>query len=343
MEETGQVFHGLEDNAVRRLHFAVDRSRDWAATLWKHGFRLVTVLLVSVVIFTAARQVPSGGSKGTQTPIAVQAYVPDAPKQTDWPHQYQWLSNRSRAKYESLSSRIAPPEGFSRVDVATDSFADWLRHLPVASAERAVTNSRKQTVYQPGDSRIAAVIDLQPGAGNLLLAPAMMVRLRAEYLWASKETERLAFHYTSGHLSKWSDWAAGARPTVHGKQVAFKKDRPEDDSRDNFCSYLETIFRYTTVYSLLQDMEKASSASIAAGDVFVATSKGGHAVIVLDVAANKDGRVKVLLGQGGNPAQTFHVLRGEDGEAWVKVSPASGIMVSGKLTLKMKDLRHWKP
>jgi Domain of unknown function (4846) len=220
----------------------------------------------------------------------VQAYVPDAPKPIDWPHQYHWLSKRSRAKYESLSTRIAPPEGFTRVNVVTGSFADWLRHLPVAPAERAVTNSRKQIVYQPGDPRIAAVIDLQPGAGNLLLAPAMMVRLRAEYLWAARATEQLAFHYTSGHLSRWSDWAAGARPTVHGKQVSFKKDRPEDDSRDNFCGYLETIFRYTTVYSLLQDMEKASSDSIAAGDVFVTTSKGGHAVIVLDVAANNEGR-----------------------------------------------------
>lgn len=342
MEECVRVFPGLPDNAVRGLNVAADRSRLWAGYLWQHGFRLVTALLVALVIFTAARQVPSSGSKATPALVPANTYVSDAPKPIDWPQQYHWLSKRGRAKYEPLSTRIAPPEGYTRVEVASGSFADWLRHLPVGAKERPVTNSRKQTVYQPGDPRLAAVIDLQPGAGNLLLSPAMMVRLRAEYLWAANQSEQLAFHYTSGHLAKWPEWAAGSRPTVHGKQVAFKKDRPEDHSRDNFCGFLETVFRYTTVYSLLQDMDKTESPSIAAGDVFITTGKGGHAVMVLDVAANKEGRVKVLLGQGGNPAQTFHVLRAEDGDAWFKVSPTNGIRVNEKLTLRMKDLRHWK-
>src|ERR1043166_7680940 len=166
------------------------RAKFFASFLWQHSFRAVTVLLVALVIFTAARQVPSGGSKTTQTPQAVQAVVQEPAKPIDWPHQYAWLSKRSIAAYQPLTKRIPPPDGFARTSVDPGSFADWLRHLPVAPADRAVTNSKHQTVFEPGDSRIAAVIDLQPGAGNLLLSPAMMVRLRAEYLWSSK-TENL--------------------------------------------------------------------------------------------------------------------------------------------------------
>ena len=317
------------------------RAKLLAAYLWQHSFRAVTVLLVASVIFTAARQVPSGGSKTLQTPQTAQAILQEPPKSLDRPQQYAWLSKRSRATYESLSKRIPPPEGFTRTTVEPGSFADWLRHLPVAPQDRPVTNSKHQSVMEANDPRIAAVIDLQPGAGNLLLGPAMMVRLRAEYLWASKY-ENVAFHYTSGHEALWADWAAGQRPSVQGKKVAFHKERPTDDSRDSFCSYLETLFRYTTIYSVYNDSEPASSGTIAAGDMFIVTGRQGAAALVLDVATNQEGHVRVLLGQGGQPAQTFHVLRAPDGTPWFTVSQSQGISLGPRETLKLKNLRHWK-
>jgi hypothetical protein len=255
---------------------------------------------------------------------------------------YAWLSRRSRAAYEPLAGRIDPPEGFARVKVSPGSFAEWLRHLPVAPPDRPVTNAKRKTVIPAGDASLAAVIDLQPGAGNLLLAPAMMVRLRAEYLWSAGKTDGLAFHFTSGHASTWADWAAGDRPSVKGKLVAFRRERPPDDSRDNFCSYLETLFRYTTVYSLLQDSEASAEGTIAPGDMFIQTGRAAHALMVLDVAVGPGGRVKALLGQGGNPAQTFHVLRAADGSPWFGVSASGGVAASGGRSLRLKDLRHWR-
>jgi len=336
------MFAGMTDPAIRGLHAASDRTRDLAGSAWRHCFRLVAVVLVGIVVFTAAKQVPSPGTRSGQTPPILEASVPDPPKAIDWARQYAWLSKRSRASYEPLIHRIPPPEGFSRADVPQGSFADWLRHLPVAPSDRPVTNSKRQTVIPAGDDRIAAVIDLQPGAGNLLLSPAMMVRLRAEFLWSAGKLDALAFHYTSGHPARWADWAAGARPTVKGKLVTFRQERPPDDSRDSFCSYLETVFRYTTVYSVFQDSEKSADGTIAPGDMFILTGRAAHALMVLDVATNPAGRVKVLLGQGGNPAQTFHVIRADDGSPWFSVSKAGGVTLRGKESLKLKDLRHWR-
>ncbi|HUN81558.1 MAG TPA: DUF4846 domain-containing protein [Phycisphaerae bacterium] len=333
------------------VHRAVGRAAGLGAFLWQHSFRAVTVLLVALVVFTAARQVPSGGSKTTQTPPVAEAVVHEAPKPIDWPQKFAWLSKRSRGAFESLSKRIPPPEGFARVSVEPGSFADWLRHLPVAAADRAVTNSKHQTVFEPGDSQLAAVIDLQPGAGNLLLPPAMLVRLRAEYLWSAK-ADNITFHYTSGHEARWEDWVAGQRPSVQGKKVSFRQERPRDDSRDSFCSYLETLFRYTTIYSVFNDSEPVGNGTIAAGDMFVVTGRrdkkeskefvAQSAVLVLDVATNPEGRVKVLLGQGGNPAQTFHVLKSPEGDPWFTVSQSQGVTLSGRDTLKLKYLRRWK-
>jgi len=44
------------------------------------------------------------------------------------------------------------------------------------------------------------------------------------------------------------------------------------------------------------------------GDVLIQGGYPGHAVLVLDVAAGKDGRRWLLLGQSYMPAQDFHVL-----------------------------------
>ena len=72
------------------------------------------------------------------------------------------------------------------------------------------------------------------------------------------------------------------------------------------------------------------------------TGRAAHAVMILDVATSPAGRVKVMLGEGGNPAQTFHVLRAEDGTGWFAVSKSTGIALRGKESLKLKDLRHWR-
>jgi len=180
----------------------------------------------------------------------------------------------------------------------------------------------------------------------------MLVRLRAEYAWTSRSLSGLAFHYTSGHLSAWSEWAGGKRPVVRGKLVHFEESHAADDSRENFCGYLETLFRYTTVYSLLEDTRRNEDGTIAGGDIFVTTSppkarsaganRPGHAVMVLDVAMNEKGHLRILLGQGGNPAVSFHVPRSDEGSPWFAVSRSSGITLQGRTWFRLTDLRHWK-
>lgn len=315
----------------------------WPAWIGRHGTRLLALLIVAAVVFKATRTSPEAGTRSLELPQPAAAADEAAPApKIDHANRYAWLTRRGRAAYIPLRERIPPPEGFQRVDVEPGSFADWLRNLPVAPSDRAVTNFRRQVVIPAGDPQIAAVIDLQPGAGNLLTAPAMAVRLRAEYAWVSGGLPNLVFHYTSGHPVSWADWAAGQRPVVRGRKVEFEHDRPADASRESFCGYLETLFRYTTVYSLLQDTQAASDASIAAGDVFVTGGRLGMAVLVLDVATGPGGGVRVLLGQGGNPAVTFHVPCSVPGQPWCQVSKSRGISLQGREWLKLKDLRHWK-
>lgn len=80
--------------------------------------------------------------------------------------------------------------------------------------------------------------------GHLQQCADAVMRLRAEWLWASGQRERVAFHFTSGDLAAWPAWRAGERPFVVGSYVRWMKRAAADDSYAAFRSYLETVFRY---------------------------------------------------------------------------------------------------
>jgi hypothetical protein len=299
------------------------------------------VIIFIVVILVVARQVSQPGPGASDQPPTTEA-VENSQQQLDRPAQYAWMPAKERKTYEPLLDRIPTPDGYTRVAASPGSFADWLRFLPVAPAGTPVTTAKHATVLPADAPGLAAVVALQPQTAKTLSAPNMAIRLRAEWLWAEGKADEAAFHFTSGHLSTWRDWAGGERPTVQGRNVSVTRNAPPDSSRVSFCGYLETVFRYGTVYSLLLDTDKAADLAVQASDVLIRTGKIGHAVVVLDVARNAQGHTRVLLGQGGTPPQTFHVLRGKDGSPWFPFSRTEPIDLGPKGVFQLKDLRRWK-
>lgn len=319
-----------------RLYSRRRRTRWWAVPV----LRGIALVAIAAIVLTTARQ--SG------TPARLHSEMPRPPETedsaslfVDRSQQYAWLSRQERKAYVPLALQIPDPAGFQRVKAGTGGFADWLRHLPAAPPGTPVKTAKNQIVRAGDDPRLAATVVLQPRGGKLLDASNIVVRLRAEFLWAAGLKDRLVFRFTSGHLAAWSDWAAGVRPFVQGRNVEFRQVEPPDDGRESFTCYLEVLFRYGTVYSLMQDTFPVTDGTIEPGDVFVRPGRPGHAVLVLDVAVSGDGRVSVLLGQGGTPPQTFHVLRDPSLGAWFPVNHADPIDLGPSGTFRLKDLRRW--
>jgi hypothetical protein len=48
-----------------------------------------------------------------------------------------------------------------------------------------------------------------------------------------------------------------------------------------------------------------------------------------------------LLGQGGTPAQTFHVIRPAGGSPWFPIAHSQPIDLGKLGVFHPKDLRHW--
>ncbi|HVP10331.1 MAG TPA: DUF4846 domain-containing protein [Phycisphaerae bacterium] len=302
--------------------------------------RVLGVVLFLAVVLFAARQISRTGTGAPDTQPAESSSAQSVPV-ADRPAQYPWLSLKDRKKYEPLAARIPPPDGFARVDVAAGSFADWLRFLPMLPEGSPVVGPKGEVIMPANDRSLAGAVALQPHTAKTLSAPNILVRLRAEYLWATGRMDDLAFHFTSGHLSTWKEWASGLRPTVRGKNVTVAKSASADTSRTNFTGYLESIFQYGTVYSLFKDTDKASEPVIEAGSVFIRVGRPGHAVMILDVARNPEGQTRVLIGEGGTPVRTFHVLRAGDGSPWFPLGRSEPIDLGAKGVFHLKDLRHW--
>jgi hypothetical protein len=254
---------------------------------------------------------------------------------------YPWLLPAQRRTYESLAGRLPAPWGFIRVAAAPGSFGDWLRYLPVRPPGSPVLDHERKVV-RPGDAPgLAAVVELQPSSPHLLDAANIIVRLRAEYLWSSARLDQIEFRFTSGAPFAWTDWRDGLRPIVSGRDIRWVRTDTRDDSRGAFAGYLETLFRYGSIASLQADTIPVTDQTVQPGDVFVVPGRPGRAACVLDVATGPDGDVSALLGCGGTPVRTFHVVAASPASPWFEMRAGSTLILPDHGPARMSHLRRW--
>jgi len=228
---------------------------------------------------------------------------------------YSWPREAGAAN--TIATRFAPTPGFVRVAVAPDSFADWLRHLPLKPAGSPVLHFDGRP--KPNQSLHAAVIDIDVGKRDLQQCADAVIRLRAEYLYAGSAADRarIAFDFTSGDRVSFARWAEGWRPVVANKRVSWRRNGARGTDRAQFAAYLATIFTYAGSKSLERELAAVGDArKVRGGDVFIQGGFPGHAVIVVDVAVDPGGRHVMLLAQSFMPAQSLHVLKNPNGGVW---------------------------
>jgi hypothetical protein len=226
--------------------------------------------------------------------------------------RYPWLS--AERPIRPLAEALPPPPGYTRVAVEEGSFGAWLRGLPLRPVGTPVRNFRGGESLSGDDASLAAVTELDVGSANLQQCADSIIRLHAEWLWSRGQKERIAYRFSSGHLASWSRYATGERAHVAGSKVTWVKSGPVDGSRATFREYLDLVFTYAGTLSLATEKQRPRREDVRPGDFFVLGGSPGHAVLVLDVARDPEGKRVALLGQGFIPAQDFHVLSpGEDG------------------------------
>lgn len=154
----------------------------------------------------------------------------------------------------------------------------------------------------------AAVLDADVGNKDLQQCADAVMRLRAEYLWKTKQYELLHFNFTSGFNADYKKWREGYRISVKGNSVSWVKTTKESQSYSSFRDYLTIVFSYAGTASLAKELKPVALKDLQIGDVFIKGGSPGHAVIVVDMAVNKAGRKVYMVAQSYMPAQDIHVL-----------------------------------
>lgn len=178
---------------------------------------------------------------------------------------------------------IPLPDGYSRVANNSHSFASWLGNISL---------KKDKTVYLfNGDKKqnqLAqyAVLDISTGDKNLQQCADAVMRLRAEYLFSTKQFSEILF-------------------TDNAKK-SYPFSAPY--TKEHLQIYLQTVFGMCGSASLSKQLHRTNIDDIQPGDVFIRGGFPGHAEMVMDVAVNKEGKKIFLLAQSYMPAQDIHIL-----------------------------------
>jgi hypothetical protein len=217
----------------------------------------------------------------------------------------------------TVSDRFNTPDGFIRLPENGPSFSSFLSTFPLKKAGTKVllyngNEKNRQDVHE-------AVLDIDVGTKDLQQCADAVMRLRAEYLYKTKQYDKLHFNFTNGFKAEFAKWAKGYRIKVKGNSTTWYLGAKPSDSKDVFKAYLDIVFSYAGTLSLSKELKKKSIKDIAAGDVFLVGGSPGHAVIVMDVAMNIAGTQRVfVIAQSYMPAQNIHILKNPNDQ---KLSP----------------------
>ena len=252
-------------------------------------------------------------------------------------HSYAW---HSKPFTLTLEAGVKPPAGFQRLPAEPDSFAAWLRGLPlkpIGSPVLLYTGARKwrQDVH-------VAVIDIDVGKRDLQQCADAVMRLRSEWLWGTGRSSKIAFNYTGGGRVPFSRWAKGDRPSENGRH--WRRRGKRDGSYKSLRRYMIQVFAYAGTYSLSHELKKVSLDDMRIGDVFIKGGFPGHAVLVADMVQNPDtGEKRFLLLQSFMPAQDMHILKNPDdpsGSPWY-VADFSWPLQTPEWRFEKGSLKRW--
>jgi len=239
----------------------------------------------------------------------------------------------------TLQTRFNPPNSFQRKPAEENSFANYLRNLPLKPAGTKVkyyNGSVKQNyVYD-------AVVDMEISNKDLQQCADAVMRLRGEYFYSIKAYDQISFTLTNGFKVDYTEWIKGNRVIVNGNKTVWRKTAQPSNTYKDFRNYIEFVFMYAGTLSLSRTLHSKDIKNIEIGDVFILGGSPGHAVIVVDLAENKNGEKVFMLAQSYMPAQETQILKNENDDIspWYNVN-AFDKLYTPEWTFDFGQLKTW--
>lgn len=243
----------------------------------------------------------------------------------------------------TISDRFNVPMECTRTEVEENSFADYLRKLPLKEHNAKVIYYNGKTKENYGVYE--AVVDMDIGTRDLQQCADAIMRLRGEYLFQQKDFEKIHFDLTNGFRVDYSKWIQGNRVVVDGNKTYWEKKTQNSSTYESFRKYMDFVFTYAGTLSLSKELQAVNLEEMQIGDIFIQGGSPGHAVIVVDMAENKDtGEKYYMLAQSYMPAQDIQILSNRDNEdisPWYVLNFEEEIINTPEWTFTKDDLKRF--
>ena len=223
-------------------------------------------------------------------------------------------------KFIPLKEHFPPPAGYHRISLKSNSFAAYLRNLPLIDDSHNVQDYKGGIHLKAGDSSLAAIVPFDISGNRLWQCMDIILMLKIDYLKQENNVGAIEFPLPDGTTLSWPGWRNGFRLDFKGLQFYKIKSATQNSSDKNFKKYLNTIFSYSNTQTFHHHYPRISLDVIKAGNFIVKKGKKGHAVLIVDIAVNDRGEKIALIGQGDTPACQFYLLKNKNGSPWFKVS-----------------------
>lgn len=271
-------------------------------------------------------------ASSSASPLPAAEVPPPKPETKPSPSfsHYPWLADEGAPKpVASLEERFPTEKGFTRVELAPESFGAFLRGLPLIDPGAPVLSYRGDIIRAPNHPHIAAVVALDVGNADLQQCADAVIRMHAEWRYSRGHRDH-AYRAASGTTLSFPGYLAGDRVKVNGNKISLVRSaRASGPSHDVFRLWLDQVFEWANTAALARDGERVKLENLRPGDFFVLTGVPfGHAVLVLDIAKDAQGRRALLLGQSFVPAQSYQVLRPSPETAWFVLDEAAGALTT---------------
>ncbi|SEG03927.1 protein of unknown function (4846) [Halpernia humi] len=208
----------------------------------------------------------------------------------------------------TIKDRFFPPENFKLNTEKEGSFGAFIENFKLKPYGSKILKYDGAPIST--QNLHEAIFDIDTGTKDLQQCADAVIRLRAEYLYKTKQFNDIKFHFTNGDLMTWNDYKNGARAFVNGNKVSFKTTEKFDDSYQNFRKYLDLIFNYAGTISLNKEtFPVLKTSSLKTGDILITAGSPGHVVFIAAVAENDKKEKLFLLGEGYTPAQSIHIVK----------------------------------
>ncbi|MDD2715054.1 MAG: DUF4846 domain-containing protein [Candidatus Wallbacteria bacterium] len=225
----------------------------------------------------------------------------------DQPQRYFWLD--SFELKDTIPKRLQTPPGFNRVQSPENSFADWLRNLPLKPGKSQVMIRHNQ-IKTIQESHWAAV-DIDQGWRNGQQGMGAIFRLWSEYLFFQKRYQEISYIAENNCRMSYFWWCYGYRPDLRyeNRYYSDKFWIKNYDHKSLVSFFPEYLKNQSAVFNLKKYRGIQGFEELKIGDIFSTGKFRERSLIVVDEAENPYTGARIfLLAQGGDPNQDLQIL-----------------------------------